>query len=557
VETSATAPARPATVPARPPLSEELRRLIYLMLFRVGLVTLLLVATVLLNAFGPTPEQLAQPFSLFVLGLIIGTYGMTLVYARMLRRVRRPHRFAYAQLGVDLVLVAALVHATGGAESAFTFLFAITVIAASMVLSSRGALHITVGAIVLYVGVSTLGHFGLLPPVWGQRMLPSQSSAQEFGRAIIINLATLGAVAVLASNLAAQVLRAGERLAQKEARLSDLEAQSEDVIRCLTSGLITTDLGNRILSFNQAAGEITGLERAAVLGQPLGRVLPALVALAARGGATRAEVTAARPDGATVPLGVSVMPLTNRVGAVVGWIFNFQNLSELKRMEAAVKRAERMAAIGQLSATMAHEIRNPLASISGAIELLRTGPALGDDDRRLMAIVLREVDRLNRLITELLEFARPRPPNRGRIDLRSLVREALSVFEHERGAAITVELLAPAPVTVDADAAQIHQVVWNLLKNASEAMPDGGQITLALTREEGLASLTVRDQGKGIAQEHRDRIFEPFFTTKTHGTGLGLAMVQRLVHDHGGTIDITSEENQGTTAVVKLPAAEA
>jgi two-component system sensor histidine kinase PilS (NtrC family) len=554
-------PAPVAAADTAPPRSEELRKLTYLMLFRVGLVSVLLLATVLLNALGPAPEELAKPFSLFILGLIVTTYGLTLLYARSLRRVRRPARFATIQIGVDLCVITALVHGTGGAESAFTFLFSITIIAASMVLPANAARMATVAAALLYVGVSLLGHYGVLPPVLGQRMLPSQTSPQEFGRALIINLATLTAVAVLASNLAAQLLRAGERLAHQEARFSDLEAQSEDVIRCLTSGLITTDRQGRILSFNQAASEITGHGRAQAVGRSLGEVLPALCAVPERrsGDADRAEVAAVRPDGSVVPIGVSVSPLTNRVGDVVGRIFNFQNLSELKRMEAVVKRTERMAAVGQLAATMAHEIRNPLASISGAVELLRTGPTLGDEDRRLMEIVLREVERLNRLITELLDFARPRQPNRARLDMCSLVREALSVFEHERGEAIKVALEAPAPVHVDADAAQVHQVVWNLLKNASEAMPDGGTITLALAQEGSpaarVAVLTVRDQGKGIAQEHLERVFEPFFTTKTHGTGLGLAMVQRLVSDHGGSIDLTSTEGVGTTAVVKLPAA--
>jgi signal transduction histidine kinase len=225
-------------------------------------------------------------------------------------------------------------------------------------------------------------------------------------------------------------------------------------------------------------------------------------------------------------------------------------------MEQKVKRSERLAAVGQLAATMAHEIRNPLASISGSIELLRGGTQDGDD-RKLMDIVLREVGRLNGLIGDLLAFARPPQPTRARVDLAAPIRDALAVFANERGEQIKVEAAVASPVWAEADATQVQQLVWNLLKNASEAMASGGVVRVTLRAERSAAAtavLSVADQGKGIPADLRERIFEPFFTTKTHGTGLGLAMVQRIAQDHGGTVEVVSSGEGGATFEVRLPA---
>jgi two-component system sensor histidine kinase PilS (NtrC family) len=538
--------------------AEAARTITYYMLFRLGLVTVLLVAMVLLSVTGPAPEELARPFSLFVLGLIALTYGLTLVYVWLLRRVEQPGSLAYAQLGGDLAIITALVHATGGGESAFTFLYLLAIIGASVVLTPRASLGAAAAAAVLYLTAAILGHAGLLPAVAGQRVLPWATSARELGRAVAINLSAMGAVALLASNLARQVLRAGERLAMQQDRYSDLAARSEDIIRCLTSGLVTVDRSRRVTSLNHTAAEITGIARGDALGRPLAEVLPGLADLElTTPGTDRVEVEFFRPDGTRVPLGVSVSALTNRVREEIGRIYNFQNLSELKRMEQTVKRSERMAAVGQLAATMAHEIRNPLASISGSIELLRSG-ARDDEDRKLMEIVLREVERLNRLITELLDFARPRQAHQTRIDLRVPVRDALAVFGNERRDQIEVEVAMESPVWVDADATQVQQLVWNLLKNASEAMPAGGRIRVALRAEARgdarLAVLRVADQGKGVPPDQRERIFEPFFSTKAHGTGLGLAMVARIAHDHGGTVEAIDGGGEGATFEVRLPA---
>jgi two-component system sensor histidine kinase PilS (NtrC family) len=302
--------------------------------------------------------------------------------------------------------------------------------------------------------------------------------------------------------------------------------------------------------------------------------MPELPRVLAEGGPTgivrRSELDAIRPDRSTRHLGISAAPLLDAGHAFVGRVIHFQDLTELRRMELAVARAERLASVGRLAAAIAHEIRNPLASISGSIEILRDAPGADPDSRVLMEIAVREVDRLNALITNLLEYARPRTEERRRVDLGEEVSELVRAFEHERRDGrrpIRVVLVAAPGVVVEAAGSQIRQVVWNLLRNAAEAMPPGGG-TIGITVAAGPATrgsaggaspteatLAVRDTGTGIPAADLDHIFEPFFSTKSGGTGLGLATVARIVDDHRGTIEVTSEVGSGTTVTVHLPAA--
>jgi two-component system, NtrC family, sensor histidine kinase PilS len=317
----------------------------------------------------------------------------------------------------------------------------------------------------------------------------------------------------------------------------------------------------RVLTFNAAAADIIGRPPAEAIGRPLDEIMPGLAALQASvgdGALRRGEVTqviAGSNERRT--LGVSLSPLVDSNGRTVGRIVNFQDLTELRRMEVAMQRAERLAAVGRLAAGIAHEIRNPLAAISGSIELLRqTAEAEGaHENKELMTIVIREVDRLNGLITELLEFARPRALETERLDVAATMAEMLKVFENDKRLGdARVELVADGAPLVEADAAQLRQVVWNLLRNAAEAAP-GQPIGVEVRAEGDLVALTIRDRGPGIAAEHRARIFEPFFSTKDGGTGLGLATVHRIIDEHKGAVELECPEGGGTAVTVRLPRA--
>jgi two-component system sensor histidine kinase PilS (NtrC family) len=318
-----------------------------------------------------------------------------------------------------------------------------------------------------------------------------------------------------------------------------------------------------ITSINEAACEILGITQREALGRPLAEHIPGLAPVLAEAGPVgsvrRQEVDAHRPDGAVRRLGISATPLSDHTGTNIGRVIHFQDLTELRRMELQVQRSERLAGIGRLAAGIAHEIRNPLASISGSVEILKSLPGADAEARQLVDIAVREVDRLNRLVTELLDYARPHTEERQRLDLSEAAAEIGKAFEQERRDRVDVVVEAEGVVEIDGASGQLRQVLWNLVRNAADAMPEGGTIRIRAWHEEATlgsteAVLCVSDSGVGIPREDLDRIFEPFYSTKTGGTGLGLATVARIVEDHRGTIDIVSEPGRGTTFTLRFPA---
>lgn len=536
----------PAPIERTQPFAESSRtRLTYVMLFRVGLVTLLLASALVAEVGAPLGVQ-RSPAVAALFGLIVATYGLTIVFAVVLKQTRRVAGLATAQVGSDLLLTTILVHLTGGAESAFAFMYILVIVGAAFVLG-RTALAAAGLAIGLYLADGLVA--GGLP-------------LRTLIRSLAVNAVAFAATGALATRLAGELRRAGEHIVSQGVILRDLAALHEDVIRGLTSGLATVGRDGRILTFNNAAAEIIGRPSREVIGCTLAEVMPRLAALQAGvgdGALRRGEVahTVVGADGAHEDrtLGVSLSPLVDSAGRVVGRIVNFQDLTEFRRMEGVVQRAERLAAVGRLAAGIAHEIRNPLAAISGSIELLaqtlQTDTA--KENRELMSIVIREVERLDALITDLLEFARPRGLETQALDVSATLTEMLKVFENDKllgGAPVILQ--ASGPVWVDADPSQLRQVVWNLLRNAAEAAA-GKPINVGVRSDGNTATLTVRDHGPGISAEHRARVFEPFFSTKDGGTGLGLATVHRIVEEHKGAVEVDCPAGGGTIVTVRLP----
>ena len=540
---------------------ETLRTIKYLMVFRVALATLLLCVVVGAALSNGGIDSLSSAFARFGFGLLFTTYLVSVGYGVAYRRVRDPIRFAYLQITIDLVQATVLVHATGGGQSPFFFLYFLDVVAVALLAQRRGAAVAAGASAILMVSVSVAGYWRLIPLVPGQSWLPWEISRDDLALRLALNGLALGAVGVLATHLARQTRQAGERLTHHERYAGDLATLHENTIRSMTSGLVTLDLEGRFTSINEAAAEILGVPRVGLLGEPLDERLPQLGLLLLEAGPNgtlrRAEITALRPDGAMRNLGISAAPLADHAGRVIGRVIHFQDLTELRRMQLEVERAERLAGIGRLAAGIAHEIRNPLASISGSIEILKTTAGADADSRQLMDIAVREVDRLNLLITDLLDYARPHREERQRLDLGEHAAEIARAFEQERREGITVSCDLPPGVTVDGATGQLRQVLWNLVRNAAEALPQGGVIGLRVAVEGARATLAVRDNGPGIPRDRIERIFEPFYSTKARGSGLGLATVARIVADHGGTIDVASGDGgaQGTIFTVRLPLA--
>jgi two-component system, NtrC family, sensor histidine kinase PilS len=548
---------RAAAASADDPTPDLRRRLTYLMLFRVALITLVLGATTLLYWLGDA--DLAAPGSLLLYGIIGATYLLTIIYVVALRGPTRLSRLAHTQLAVDLVIASLLVHMTGGAQSAYTFFYPLTIIGAATVCSRDATIWVALAAALLFLLVGLLTWSGFLPAPAGLGARPV--SPLDLSRSLGLNLAAIGGVSILALNLSTQLQRTSASLASERTAAADLLTLHSDIVRCLSSGLLTVDPWDMVLTINESACEILSTSPAGTVGALVEKVLPGLSAqmkgLGPKGSIQRSELNVERPGQSDLVVGISVSPLADHGGRFLGRVVNFQDLTELRKMEVNVKQAERLAVVGGLAAAVAHEIRNPLASISGSIELLGQMPQSDEDGRALMGIVTREIDRLNGLVSDLLDYANPRPLKIAPIDVAELVRDTVRVFGQDRGlGSVTVDarLEERTDVKLHADAAKLRQVLWNLIRNAAEAAAQGGgHVVVELERGTHEVAVRVRDDGPGIPSEHRDRVFEPFFTTKSRGSGLGLATVLNLVTDHRGTVHLESQAGRGTCFTVRLP----
>jgi len=524
---------------------------------RTVLATVLMLSVVILALSFGNYETLSGPFGRFVFALLATTYVATLAYALGLNRIQDPVRFIDIQIGVDLVLITLLIHATGGAQSGYTFLFLVDVIAVSLLPKHFKPGNVAIASTLLFVGISLLGYLRILPPIRGQTVYPWDLTLEELIFRIMVFLAGVLSVAALGMSLYAKTREARERLVQHQHFVGDLASLHENTIRCLSSGLLTTTLDGTITTMNGAACDILGIPLPAPVGRRLVDLLPSMAAVSVEalspGHVSRQEIEATHTDGTPRRLGVSATPLSDHTGEIVGCVIHFQDLTELRSMETAMRRAERLAGIGRLAANIAHEIRNPLASISGSIEILRKEPSADPEAQQLIDIAVREVDRVNGLISGLLDYARPRTEDRQRLDLGEMVLEIAKVFEQERRPVdIRVITDVQPGVTIDGASGQLRQVLWNLLRNSVAAMPHGGEVRISAVRREhtnhdGEVMLSVSDTGIGIAPEDLDHIFEPFFSRRRDGTGLGLAITARIVEDHKGRIEVASTVGKGTT----------
>lgn len=536
------------------------RKLVWLTLTRLVLVSCLLTLASTFIYRAQVEELGIVEQSLFI--AILVSYAASLAYLFVLRKSKQVSpRFAFVQALGDVAFANVVVYLTGGTESIFVFLLPLCVVSAANVLTRRSALIASAVACLLFV-FFTIGQ--------QQQWLPAPilaATSANTSRLLGLLLIDLGAICLtglLAGYLAEQLRKAREALVVREEAYQALEQLHEDIVRSVPSGILTIDGQGRVSSLNPAAERILGQGAPGLLGRPVGEVLPFwhddLAGWASRAsGDFEAELSV--PSGERRWLGVSAAPLIapNRV-ADAGLVISLSDLTDRHAMAEAVQRSEKLAALGQLSAGLAHELRNPLASMSGSVQLLSESAQLDAEDRRLMDIVLREADRLDALITDFLRFARPRPLQPGHFDLARAIHTSLALLRNRpTDKAFTIVESLPESLPFFGDADQLGQVIWNLLVNAAQALrQEGGDIRVTAQRlSDGAVEIVVSDTGVGIAERHLSSLFDPFFTTKQGGTGLGLSIAHGIVQAHEGRIEVTSREGAGTTFRVVLPCREA
>ncbi len=465
------------------------------------------------------------------------------------------------QIFGDVLIVSWLVWATGHLHSPYAALYIVVISASSLFIGPRGALITSLGSAASFNACSLLALNGIGPIANHAPLNESLGNAiQSMGLADVSFLV----VGLLAAKLAERQLRSDVQLAAATRSLADLRALHERIVESIRSGVVTTDLQGRIYTFNAAAEEITGYKLADARGQDasmffgdMTRQITASMNAAATGNLSpRFQADCLTPNGWALRLGFSIAPLFADSGETSGLVITFQDLTDVRALEETSRRQDRMAAVGRLAASIAHEIRNPLAAMRGSIQMLRDEMDGNSEQTQLMEIILRESDRLNNIVADYLNYARPKPAELKDVELCSLVRETFKLLRNssEISAGHSLEEDLPdRPAIVSGDPEQLRQVCWNIARNSLKAMGNGGTFRVSLTEvDDNRLRLSFTDTGCGMSPEQVERLFEPF-TSTTGGTGLGLSIVYQIIRDHNGTINVRSRLGEGTIITVELP----
>ncbi len=537
-----------------------------LTLFRVVIASFLLLIAAIIQFRMSESLPAASIRATYI--IIVITYLLSIVYVFLLKSIQNVAPNVYLQSSVDILLITGLVYATGGITSVYSTLYPLVIIYSVLFLGRRGGLLIASASSIMYGLLVDLEFYGLIHPLSAEAYQSGAEAGTVFLR-ICVHIASFYIVALLASFLVEIESRTKTLLSEKENAFDQLDILHQSIIESVGSGIMTVDLEGRIKSFNRAAEKITRMPASEALGKSVDYILPdfsqVLVRVMKEGKpfpTQRFEMMLPSEENDII-LGFSIYPLLDPEGSGFGSIFIFQDLTSIKEMEREIEKNRKLALLGEMSAVLAHEMRSPLASISGSIRLLMESLTLEGSDRRLMEVILRGKDQLENLARDFLVFARPDNRNRSRVAVGDIIREVIESVRFSPGWNEHVDIITDLCERSDiyGNMTEIRQALWNLVLNAFQAMPDGGRLevrTRLVIDNHGaeVLEISISDTGCGIDEEQMNRVGEPFYTTREKGTGLGLAIVSRIVESHGGSFRIESEPNKRTVCTVVLPVSE-
>lgn len=551
------------------PDKELLLRVKTIMVLRVVFLTGFLGSVLLFQ------QRTGFPGPVLPIKLVLASaYFFSLLYALIFNfRPDRLASLAMTQMVGDLFVVGGIIYTTGGLDSPLSFLYLFVIIATSIILPRAACYLVASGASILYGLMIDLEYFGIIHPV---NFLGEPHITFESGYAFYIvslNIASYYSVAYLSSILSNRLRAIKEELDVKSIDLKELQAFNENIIQNMGNGLITTTEEGFITSMNRAAENITGYSQMETIGKSCGLILSfsALNNFFQDSGSEtlpfelQGECT--HKNGTVNFMKMKISHLAEGEDLTKGFICVFEDLTEIRKMQDAVSQTEQLAAVGRFSAGLAHEIRNPLASISGSIQVLSKVLSLNSTSRRLMDIVMKETDRLNAIVSDFLNYSQPRKTRKTLVDMNQIIEEVIILLKNsgEYGPNIDIEYKNNTMHLLwNCDEAQIKQALWNLCINGVQSMPHGGRLSITLDQalpggkgkiRRGIV-LSVKDQGCGIPKDKIKNVFDPFFTTKENGVGLGLPTVHQFVVSNGGSIDIDSSADEGTCLTLFFPEEE-
>jgi len=521
---------------------------------RLVVISTLFLGILLIQATSPLILPLKHFYS-----IILATYALSLGYL-VLHLVGFSLRLqAIIQLVGDIGIVTGLVYLTGGFHSPFSFLYLAVIVAGAVIIRGGGLIFAGLSAIA-YGLLVDLMVFNLLPIPPNLTGIQVSPSLPRILSQLLINIVGFVLVAVLVSYLSESLRLARSRLSEEIERAQRLAAVTDHVVRSVAAGIVATDLEGRVLHLNPAGQRILGLApEARTEGLDLDEIMPlaghswGLLYTRARSMSSIRIEDNHRTTG--LHLGLTLGPLEDEADNLVGFIISFQDLSEIKGAAARQRMQERMAAVGEMAARMAHEIKNPLAGISGSAQMLASKEGSDDKTSRLLRILVDESQRLSTILDNFLDYSRPSHGSRHQCDLPVLIRDCVDLLRRSDLLRPDHDIILDLPesLLLLGEEPLLRQMFWNLSRNALEAMPEEGTLTISAKKRPGTMILTFTDTGIGMSDDVRERAFEPFVSSTPGGTGLGLAVVYNVVEQHDGTIEIDSTPGTGTTVRVELP----
>jgi len=510
----------------------------------------LLIFALLVAAAAFFPSSFSASVQTNYLSLLLGcAFLLTLVWIYWFQKRGLSDSLKSFQTVSDVLLASLAVYLTGGIDSRITFLYSIAIITSCLLGPGRmGALSAL---------LSTL-FYALVCILTSNHVTGMEEAAFTF----FLNMGAFNTVALLALYLSKRLKTAEDRLQATAEDVHLLEEIQKHLANSLKSGLITVDVNGSVLYYNIAAQQILGKLVLNSYGKSIEEVLPGTEKLLAtcyeEFGADKRKEIEIETEGGKAILGISCFQIRDNQGGVLGHGLIFQDITEIKAQEERLKLIDRLAALGEMAAGLAHEIRNPLASISGAAEFLNQSGLVMPEGQRLLSIIEKEAARLSDLTHSFLLYGRPERKLPQRIRLKAEISAALILLrQRKKLKQADVEIDIPEELEIQADGDMLRQVMINILLNAFQALPQkGGKITISAWKEGKDVCIEIKDNGSGITKESLKKIFNPFFTTKAEGTGLGLSIVHRIVTEFGGKINVDSAPEKGTSFLITLPAGE-